>query len=82
MNGGIEVLEDFLDTGYIRASAPQTNDPKKRRKMVREQTSKVGCPTEQNITANGLQIQSGHSMPKNDQKSTSKTELCLKSLNT
>ena len=29
MNEGIEVLEDFLDTGHIRASAPQTNDPQK-----------------------------------------------------
>ena len=33
MNEGIEVLEDFLDTGYIRASAPQTNEPKKRRNV-------------------------------------------------
>lgn len=32
-NEGIKVLEDFLDTGHIRASVPQNNDPTKPRNV-------------------------------------------------
>eukprot|EP00933_Yihiella_yeosuensis_P082230 TRINITY_DN96019_c0_g1_i1.p1 TRINITY_DN96019_c0_g1~~TRINITY_DN96019_c0_g1_i1.p1 ORF type:complete len:754 (-),score=158.91 TRINITY_DN96019_c0_g1_i1:130-2391(-) len=32
-NEGIKVLEEFLDSGHIRASVPQNNDPKKPRNV-------------------------------------------------